>query len=273
MTEPASDNPAQRHYETATGGADDLVARVSQALAADGAADIGSLDQFHVGGSAASARLGALLGLREGMAVLDAGSGLGGPSRGFAAEYRCHVTGVDLSASYVAVARMLAARDGLADLLDYRCGDVTALDFADASFDAVYTQHVAMNIADRAGFYREMRRVLKPGGVFGFYDVLAGDSGPVPVYPVPWAETAATSFLTTEAQTRAALAGAGLAPRAWIDTTADGLAWIAAQRALPRPAANLGLVMGPRFAAMAANLARNLADGRLRLAMAVCDGV
>jgi ubiquinone/menaquinone biosynthesis C-methylase UbiE len=38
-----------------------------------------------------------------------------------------------------------------------------------ARFDLVWCEHVAMNIADRTGLYREFRRVLKPGGLLAFY--------------------------------------------------------------------------------------------------------
>src|SRR6266568_3505896 len=87
----------------------------------------------------------------------------------------CHVTGVDLAPSFVAVAKLLAERTGMAGLVSYQVGDLLALPFADARFDVVFTQHVVMNIPDRDQVYREIARVLKPGGRFGFYDVLAAD--------------------------------------------------------------------------------------------------
>ena len=44
-----------------------------------------------------------------------------------------------------------------------------------ARFDAALLQHVAMNIADRARLYREIRRVLRPGGRFATFDVVLND--------------------------------------------------------------------------------------------------
>ena len=58
------------------------------------------------------------------------------------------------------------------------------------SFDAVFLQHVAMNIADRTALYQEMRRLLAPGGRLATYDLVLRE-GDV-VYPAPWARDAST---------------------------------------------------------------------------------
>ena len=50
-------------------------------------------------------------------------------------------------------------------------GNALAMPFDDASFEAAYTQHVAMNIEDKGRLYAEVGRVLKPGGRFGIYDL------------------------------------------------------------------------------------------------------
>jgi len=266
----------RRHYEAAVGDAGDLDSELLRFLdnldeGAVTAAQLGSFDQFHVGGLAATVAFGQLLQVAPDAEVLDAGSGLGGPSRYLAQTYGCRVNGVDLVPSYVAIARLLADRAGLSRVLQYEVGDLLALPFPEARFDAAYTQHVVMNIADRDRTYREIRRVLKPGGVFAFYDVLAADGKPEPLYPTPWAETAETSVLLDEAETRAALGRSGLTPTLWNDVTQDAAAWFREQKPLSSPGPTLAAVMGPRFGQMAANLARNLAEGRLRLVMARCE--
>jgi SAM-dependent methyltransferase len=265
----------RHHYELAMAPEDSVEAVIGAIDALNGpidAAQLSAFDQFHVRGLEATQELGDLLGLTAQCRVLDAGAGLGGPSRYLAQTYGCHVTGVDLAPTFVALARLLADRAGLSDRVHYQVGDLTALDLPPAAFDVVYSQHVVMNIANRSGVYRQLRRVLKTGGTFGFYDVLAVEGEAAPTYPVPWAETAATSALLTEAQTRDALIGAGLAPGPWRDVTVEAVDWFKSGKAFA-PGPNLAAVMGPRFPAMAMNLAGALMDGRLRLMMGTCRAV
>lgn len=272
---------ARRHYE---GDAEqqNLVTRVERLLEELGEGPISGdklagIDQFHSGGLKTTADFIELLGLTSDLKVLDAGSGLGGPSRYTAEKYGCRVTGVDLTESFVTVAKLLAERTGMSELLDYRVGNLLALDLEDGCFDVVYTQHVVMNIANRARVYEEVRRVLKPSGKFGFFDVLAADGSPEPTYPVPWAETIDDSVLLTEEQTRTVLEAAGLKVEVWRDVTQELIEWFdrfqlpAVQAADQGP--TLKLVMGNRFGTMAENFARNLRENKVRLVMAVTLGV
>jgi cyclopropane fatty-acyl-phospholipid synthase-like methyltransferase len=81
--------------------------------------NLASLDQFHTRGIAATAELAQAAGVTKGSRVLDIGSGLGGPSRYLTATFECHVTGIDLSPSFVEAASYLAVRAGLADKVIY----------------------------------------------------------------------------------------------------------------------------------------------------------
>jgi ubiquinone/menaquinone biosynthesis C-methylase UbiE len=263
----------RQHYERNEAGAS-LVSKVSKILDCLPAGSVDSsrlagLDQFHVMGLAATEELAQMAGIERGATVLDAGSGLGGPSRYLASTYGCRVIGADLSPSFVAAAQLLAERAGLNALVSYEIGDLLALPFPDSGFDVVWTQHVVMNIADREGVYREFRRMLRPGGKLAFFDVLATDAHLELHFPVPWADNGETSFLFTEGETSAVLEKVGFAIAAWNDVTVEALKWIGQQRP-PAQGLSLGIVLGPRFGEMAANLARNVREGRVRFVMGVC---
>jgi SAM-dependent methyltransferase len=262
------------HYR-ATG----LTERLKTALAALGPGDqrltpeqLAALDQFHTRGLAATADLAQLAGIGADMSVLDVGSGVGGPARFLAAAYGCRVTGIDLSEEFVEAARYLTARTGLNGAATFETGDALSLPFDDGAFDAVFLQHVAMNIADRPLLYREMRRVLKRGGKFATFDIVSNEGEPH--YPVPWARTAASSFLLSAAETREAIEPAGFRTLVWRDDGEPAKAWFAQLRASgPPPSLNLGVVMGPDFAQLAQNLGRNIMEGRLGVLIAVFEAV
>lgn len=262
------------HYRAAG-----LVPRLKTALAALGPEDqklqperISAMDQFHTRGLEATAELAKLAGIGAGMTVLDIGSGLGGPARFLAAKTGCRVVGIDLSESFVDAALYLTERTGQSASVSFRTGNALDLPCDDESFDFVLLQHVAMNIADRAALYRQIRRVLKANGRFATFDVVL-QSG-TPDYPLPWARTPDTSFLLTADETLNSIEVAGFRVRAWQDDTKPAIAWFDALRAAgPPPGPNLGLVMGPDFAQLAANLGRGLAQGRLAILTAVFEAL
>ncbi len=255
-----------RHY--AQGG---LEAAILAGLAAAGKDparlgmdDLAPVDEFHIGGRRATEELAARLPLAPGMKLLDIGSGLGGAARFLATRHGCDVTGIDLTAEYVAVANMLAARVGLAGRVRYLEGSAMALPFADASFDGATMLHVGMNIADKGALFRGVRRVLKPGGFFAIYDVMAEDGGGDLAYPVPWATTAATSFVERAASYRAWLAESGFVvthERNRRDLAMEFFARLRAAGANGPPPLGLHLVMGEATRAKVANMIGNVERG------------
>jgi SAM-dependent methyltransferase len=263
-----------RHY-----GTGELAHRIRQALQnaqSDthplNAADLAPIDQFHVGGLAATKEMAEALGLRAGATVLDIGCGLGGSARFLAANYRCLVTGIDLNESFIEVARLLTQSPALD--VNYELMDALDLKLDDNSFDFAWTQHVAMNIRARAQLYAGVHRVLKPGGRFAMYDVTAVDERPL-LFPVPWARTPQISFLLTELEMRESLRDAGFAEVSWVDQTASGTKWFDEQQSLramgESSSLGLHLVMGPEFPTMAANLGRNLKEGRAGLVQVIVE--
>jgi SAM-dependent methyltransferase len=231
-------------------------------------AHLASLDQFHTRGILATGELAAAARIDSSTQALDVGCGIGGPARYLAATFGCKVTGIDLSPAFIDAATYLTARCGLSDRVTFQVGDALHLPSEDAAFDAVFLQHVAMNIEDRGALYSEVRRILASGGRFVTYDLVLRD-GDV-LYPVPWARDASASFLLTENDTRAALERAGYKMVLWRDDTQLAQDWFKTILGTqPQGGPNLGLVMGPDFSAMTGNLARNLRENRVGVLSAV----
>ena len=270
---PQDTSSVRGHYEAKV--PDDIATRIGEVLAGLPPSPIdpsvlAGLDQFHIGGLPASNRLADLCPFTEDMQLLDAGSGLGGPSRMLARRFNCQVTGVDLSPAFVQAATLLTDQ---ASRVNFQVGDLLALPFPPANFDAIWTQHVAMNIADRSALYASFRKVLKKDGFLALYDVVWTEPKSDLIYPVPRAETPDISFLLTAEETRQALLAAGFHPMHWNDATSQALEWLSQPRPAVAGGTNLSLVMGPRFPGMAANLARNLREARVGVLMAVSRAV
>jgi SAM-dependent methyltransferase len=172
------------------------------------AADLATVDEFHLGGLEATQELAAQMNLQPGLHLLDVGSGIGGPARYFASEHACKVTGIDLTEEFIQVAKSLTQLVKLDPSVDFRQASALALPFPPATFDRAYMIHVGMNIADKLAIFREVRRVLKPGGLFAIFDIMRSADGPL-LYPVPWALTDETSFVTDAKNYLDALTHAG----------------------------------------------------------------
>jgi len=170
--------------------------------------DLAALDEFHLGGRESTDALATFMELRPGMHLLDIGCGIGGPARYFA-ERGCQVTGVDLTEEFLGVANGLTRLLKLDDRVTFRQASALALPFESATFDGAYEIHVGMNLANKAGVFREVARVLKPGARFAIFDLMRSGEGSLD-FPVPWARTPETSFVESLDVYRKALESAGL---------------------------------------------------------------
>ena len=127
--------------------------------------ELAPVDHLHARGVEATKALLTALGPAPGERVLDIGCGVGGPARWIASRVDdCHVTGVDLTPAFCAVAERLTELTGLGGRVRIDCADALELPFGDAAFAVAYSQYVIMNVADKRAFVREVARVLKPDG-------------------------------------------------------------------------------------------------------------
>ncbi len=227
-------------------------------------ADLAPVDEFHIGGRQATIELAGQLGLRRGMRLLDIGSGIGGPARYFAHEHGCLVTGIDLTEEYVRVAEALARRVGASQGVSFRQCSALSLPFDANTFDGAYMLHVGMNISNKAALCVEIRRVLKPGGVFGIYDVMRTKDGELK-FPVPWAARPDTSFVADVATYRRLLEAAGFVVERERERRAFAIEFFRQMRARIAesgpPALGPHIVMGADFSQKIANMLATIEAG------------
>ena len=233
--------------------------------------DLAAFENLHVRGRAATRDLALLAGLGRGDRVLHVGCGIGGPARTLAAEYGCHVTGVDIAESYVDAGRLLTERVGLNDAVSLHVGDALDLSYGDASFDVVWMQHVGMYVSDKGRLYREARRVLRVGGRLALHEILGGSVSSLH-YPVPWASDSSSSFLVSGDRMRATLAECGFRQVEWRDDTPNSIEWARKPVAPSSSGAlrdALRALLGPDYGQRVENVRRNLIEGRIEVVQAV----
>lgn len=214
--------------------------------------DLAGVDEFHLGGRAATDALLSSLDLGPGSRVLDVGCGIGGAARTIASSVGCSVSGVDLTEEFVETANDLSVTVGLDDYTTFSTGNALSLSFAKSEFDAVVMLHVGMNIADKEALFAELARVTKPGGYVAVYDIMLVGNRELS-YPVPWSSDASTSHLATPADYRAAMLAAGLEPGESVDRLELVRSTLRATAENP-PVVNLSHLMGVDWPTMFGNL-------------------
>jgi ubiquinone/menaquinone biosynthesis C-methylase UbiE len=82
------------------------------------------------------------------------------------------ITAIDLAANMLKIGAEHVARAGLTQTIQLAQVDVKNLPYADASFDLVISNSIVHHLPDPLPFFKELRRVLKPGGGFLLRDLL-----------------------------------------------------------------------------------------------------
>lgn len=113
------------------------------------------------------------LSLTKASYVLDVGCGSGRYALQVADTVGCRVLGVDLNEPGIRTANQLAAASQASDRVRFEICDVAKrLHFAEAQFDAIYSNDVLCHIPGRPALLGELFRVLRPGGRLLFSDAL-----------------------------------------------------------------------------------------------------
>ena len=196
-----------------------------------------------------------------GKRVLDIGAGVGGIDALLVASHRAgEVVGIDVEPLLIESARSLIARRRLADRISFQLVDPGPLPFADASFDVVFSKDAIVHIPDKAALYREVLRVLRPGGRFLASDWLFAEGAETSPAVVAWLAGSPLTFayVTPEAA-KEALVGAGLAEVAIVERTS-------VLRALNRE--EVTTLAGPARERLAALVGAEMAEQRLHGARA-----
>mmetsp|Transcript_10947 Transcript_10947/g.20956 ORF Transcript_10947/g.20956 Transcript_10947/m.20956 type:complete len:378 (-) Transcript_10947:429-1562(-) len=97
--------------------------------------------------------------------VLDVGCGIGGPMRTVAKffKYRVRITGVNITSEHIVRAKRYNAREGIKNC-DFIQGDFNKIPVPDNTFDAIYDFEATLHSTDTLTTFKELYRVLKPGG-------------------------------------------------------------------------------------------------------------
>ncbi len=138
-----------------------------------------------------------LAGLEAGQTVLDIACGYGGTLRTLA-RLGCQVKGVDISENCVDHARQANADAGFSDQIDVAIGDFHNIDSPADTWDAVVCQEAIIHSPNRPRVFVEAFRVLRPGGLFAFSDILTGEGADIAMVEAAFARLGASADATID---------------------------------------------------------------------------
>jgi ubiquinone/menaquinone biosynthesis C-methylase UbiE len=154
---------------------------------ATGEAAVRRLTALHRVYSPAGRRILLRAGLKAGMAVADFGCGVGATTRTLAELVgpSGHVTGIDVSAAQLEQGRKLCEAEGIGNTFFVQAS-ATATGLPRNSFDLVYCRFLLLHLVDPADCLREMKEILKPGGILVVEDGDLTSAGSSPASSLRW---------------------------------------------------------------------------------------
>jgi 2-polyprenyl-3-methyl-5-hydroxy-6-metoxy-1,4-benzoquinol methylase len=154
------DSAVSRFYESCWGGAD-----IHIGLYASGEESVAEAS------AAMTRHLLERTGVSAGQRVLDISCGFGGTLRTLA-RMGCRASGIDIAPGCVRRAQEANADAGLGDVIDVAVGDFHSTGSGADTWDAVICQESIIHSPARPRVFAEVFRILRPGGSFGFSDIL-----------------------------------------------------------------------------------------------------
>jgi len=134
-------------------------------------------------------------GISDGDRVLDIACGFGGTLRKLA-RLGCQAKGIDISESCVDRARIVNSETGLTDRIEVAVGNFHSIDSESDTWEAVICQEAIIHSNDRPTVFTEAFRVLRPGGVFAFSDILTGEEADLSMVEAAFARLGASAGAT-----------------------------------------------------------------------------
>ncbi|KAM9995765.1 hypothetical protein ACTFIY_001940 [Dictyostelium cf. discoideum] len=110
------------------------------------------------------------LGLFPGMKVIDIGCGVGGPMRTIARFSGANVVGLNNNEYQIQRGKRLNENAGLSHLCSFIKADFMHVPVEDNTYDCAYQIEATCHAPDLVGLYKEVFRIVKPGGLFGGYE-------------------------------------------------------------------------------------------------------
>ena len=149
----------------------------------------------------------------RGARILDVGCGTGGCDLELIRRHGAgEIVGIDVEPQLLDRARALAESKGLTDRLRFQHVEPGPFPFSEAAFDVVFSKDSMIHIPDKSALYRDVLRVLRPGGYFLGSDWLRGFAGAPSDTMMRWMATADLTFsMATPQATAEALQAAGFA--------------------------------------------------------------